>query len=194
MAYYPTMLDIPNPVSFAVGKIHQLKWLVPVIDVGASVGLASTIFVGLYGQSRIFYSMSRDGFLPKMFAAVHKRYHTPHRGTIITGVFAAIIAAIFPTNLLGQLVSIGTLLAFVVVCVGIMILRIQAPNASRPFRTPLVWIVAPLGILFCGGMMWSLPTDTWLRLVFWTAIGVAIYFLYGIWHAAPSKWKVKNES
>jgi APA family basic amino acid/polyamine antiporter len=194
MTYYPTMLDIPNPVSFAVGKIPNLHWLVPIIDVGASVGLASTIFVGLYGQSRIFYSMSRDGFLPKMFAAVHTRFKTPHRGTIITGVFAAVIAAIFPTNLLGQLVSIGTLLAFVVVCVGIMILRIQAPNAKRPFKTPLVWIVAPLGILFCGGMMWSLPTDTWVRLVVWTAVGVAIYLIYGIWHAAPSKWKVKNES
>jgi basic amino acid/polyamine antiporter, APA family len=194
MAYYPTMLDIPNPVSFAVGKIPSLHWLVPIIDVGASVGLASTIFVGLYGQSRIFYSMSRDGFLPRMFAAVHTRFKTPHRGTIITGVFAAIIAAIFPTNLLGQLVSIGTLLAFVVVCVGIMMLRIQAPNAKRPFRTPFVWVVAPLGILFCGGMMWSLPTDTWIRLVVWTAVGVAIYLIYGIWHAAPSKWKVKNES
>jgi len=194
MAYYPTMLDIPNPVSFAVGKIPSLHWLVPIIDVGASVGLASTIFVGLYGQSRIFYSMSRDGFLPKMFAAVHTRFKTPHRGTIITGVFAAAIAAIFPTNLLGQLVSIGTLLAFVVVCVGIMILRIQAPNAKRPFKTPLVWAVAPLGILFCGGMMWSLPTDTWIRLVVWTAVGVAIYLIYGVWHAAPSKWKVRNES
>jgi APA family basic amino acid/polyamine antiporter len=194
MTYYPTMLDVANPVSFAVGKIADLKWLVPVIDIGASVGLASTIFVGLYGQSRIFYSMSRDGFLPRMFAAVHPRYKTPHRGTLITGIAAAVIAAIFPTNLLGQLVSIGTLLAFVVVCAGIMILRVQAPNAKRPFRTPLVWVVAPLGILFCGGMMWSLPTDTWIRLVLWTALGVAIYLVYGVWHAAPSKWQVKNEA
>jgi basic amino acid/polyamine antiporter, APA family len=190
MAYYPTMNDIPNPVSFAVGKIASLHWLVPLIDVGASVGLASTIFVGLYGQSRIFYSMSRDGFLPKMFATVHTRYKTPHRGTIIAGVFAAAIAAVFPINLLGQLVSIGTLLAFVVVCLGIMMLRVQAPNAKRPFRTPYVWVVAPLGILFCGGMMWSLPLDTWWRLVLWTALGTVIYLLYGIRHALPSKWQV----
>jgi APA family basic amino acid/polyamine antiporter len=190
MAYYTTMIDVPNPVSFAVGKIASLKWLVPIIDIGASVGLASTIFVGLYGQSRIFYSMSRDGFLPKMFAAVHPRFHTPHRGTIITGIAAAALAAVFPINLLGQLVSIGTLLAFIVVCLGIMILRIQAPNAKRPFRTPYVWVVAPLGIGFCGAMMASLPTDTWLRLVFWTAIGLVIYFVYGVWHALPSKWKV----
>jgi len=87
-------------------------------------------------------------------------------------------------------VSIGTLLAFLVVCIGIMILRVQAPNAKRPFRTPYVWVVAPLGIVFCGAMMASLPTDTWLRLVFWTAIGLVIYFVYGVWHALPSKWKV----
>ena len=194
MAYYPTMMAVPNPVSFAVGKIASLHWLVPIVDVGASIGLASTIFVGLYGQSRIFYSMARDGFLPKMFAAVHHRFQTPHRGTIVTGVLAAILAAAFPFNLLGQLVSIGTLLAFVVVCFGIMILRVQAPKAKRPFRTPYVWVVAPLGIVVCGGMAASLPADTWWRLVFWTAIGIAIYLAYGIWHAMPSKWKVKNES
>jgi APA family basic amino acid/polyamine antiporter len=193
MAYYTTMSNIPNPVSFAVGKIASLHWLVPIIDVGASVGLASTIFVGLYGQSRIFYSMSRDGFLPKMFAAVHPRFQTPHRGTIITGIAAAAIAAVFPINLLGQLVSIGTLLAFVVVCIGILILRVQAPNAKRPFRTPYVWVVAPLGIAICGYMMTSLPSDTWWRLVFWTAIGLVIYFVYGVWHALPSKWKVAKD-
>ena len=190
MAYYPTMSNIPNPVSFAVGKIASLHWLVPIIDVGASIGLASTIFVGLYGQSRIFYAMSRDGFLPKMFAAVHPRFHTPHRGTIITGIVAAAIAAVFPINLLGQLVSIGTLLAFVIVCAGILILRVQAPNAKRPFRTPYVWVVAPLGIAICGYMMKSLPLDTWWRLAFWTIIGLVIYFVYGIRHALPSKWKV----
>ena len=194
MAYYPTMATVPNPVSFAVGKIADLHWLVPIIDVGASVGLASTIFVGLYGQSRIFYSMSRDGFLPTMFAAVHSRFKTPYRGTLITGIAAAAIAAVFPLNLLGQLVSIGTLLAFVVVCAGVMILRVQAPRARRPFRTPYVWLVAPLGILFCGGMMRSLPDDTWLRLAIWTAIGILIYFAYGVWHAQASKWKVTNES
>jgi basic amino acid/polyamine antiporter, APA family len=190
IAPYSAMTNVPNPVSFAVGKIAALHWLVPIIDIGASVGLASTIFVGLYGQSRIFYSMARDGFLPRMFAAVHPRFHTPHRGTIITGLFAAVLAAFFPINFLALLVSIGTLLAFVVVCAGIMILRVQAPNAKRPFRTPYVWIVAPLGIFFCGAMMASLPIDTWWRLVLWTAAGLMIYFVYGIRHASPSKWKV----
>ena len=193
MAYYTSMTNVPNPVSFAVGKIASLHWLVPVIDIGASVGLASTIFVGLYGQSRIFYSMARDGFLPKMFAAVHPRFMTPHRGTIITGIFAAALAAFFPINFLALLVSIGTLLAFVVVCAGILILRVQAPNAKRPFRTPYVWVVAPLGIFFCGAMMASLPIDTWWRLVLWTAVGLLIYFAYGVRHALPSKWKVAKE-
>src|SRR3569832_1489042 len=124
------MTNVPNPGSFAVGMVASLHRLVPNIDVGASVGLASTIFVGLYGQSRIFFSMSRDGFLPKMFASVHTRYLTPHRGTIVTGIFAAALAAVFPLNLLGQLVSIGTLLAFVVVCLGTMLLRVQAPKAK----------------------------------------------------------------
>jgi APA family basic amino acid/polyamine antiporter len=190
LARYNLMTNIPNPVSFAVGRIASLHWLVPIIDIGASVGLASTIFVGLYGQSRIFYSMSRDGFLPKMFATVHPRFRTPHRGTIITGLFAAALAAFFPINFLALLVSIGTLLAFIVVCIGIMILRVQAPKAKRPFRTPYVWIVAPLGVLICGAMMASLPSDTWWRLVIWTGIGLVIFFSYGIWHALPSKWKV----
>ncbi|MGN6148740.1 MAG: amino acid permease [Rhizomicrobium sp.] len=194
MAHYTELTNSPNPVSYAVGKIASLNWLVTVIDVGASVGLASTIFVSLYGQSRIFYSMSRDGFLPKMFANVHPRFKTPYRGTVITGIVAAILAAVFPLNLLGQLVSIGTLLAFVVVCIGIMMLRVQAPNAKRPFRTPFVWVTAPLGILFCAGMAVSLPNDTWIRLVIWTAIGIVIYAVYGIRHAMPSKWKVRNES
>jgi basic amino acid/polyamine antiporter, APA family len=101
-----------------------------------------------------------------------------------------VLAAFFPINFLALLVSIGTLLAFIVVCIGIMILRVQAPNAKRPFRTPYVWLVAPLGILFCGAMMASLPIDTWWRLVLWTIVGLVIYFAYGIRHALPSKWKV----
>jgi len=186
-------LDVPNPVSFALGKIAALHWLVMPINIGALVGLASVTFVSLYGQSRVFYSMARDGFLPPAFAAVHPRFKTPHRGTIIVGVAAALGAAILPLDILADLVSIGTLLAFVAVCGGILILRRTAPKAARPFRTPLVWFVAPAGIAVCGLMMFSLADGTWVRLVLWTAIGVAIYFAYGVWHAAPSKWKVANE-
>ncbi|HEY1612963.1 MAG TPA: amino acid permease [Rhizomicrobium sp.] len=186
-------LDVPNPVSFAVSKIGSLGWLVLWINVGAVVGLASVVFVSLYGQSRVFYSMARDGFLGKVFSAVHPRFHTPYVGTIIIGVCAAFAAALLPLDILADLVSIGTLLAFVAVCVGIMILRRTAPRARRPFRTPYVWFVAPAGIVICGVMMFSLSDATWVRLVLWTAIGLAIFFGYGIWHAAPSKWKVVNE-
>lgn len=186
-------LDVPNPVSFAVGKIGSLGWLVPWINIGAMVGLASVVFVSLYGQSRVFYSMARDGFLGKTFSAVHPRFHTPHVGTIIIGVCAAFAAALLPLDILADLVSIGTLLAFVAVCAGIMILRRTAPLARRPFRTPFVWFVAPAGVATCGLMMFSLSDATWVRLVFWTAIGLVIFFAYGIWHAAPSKWKVANE-
>lgn len=186
-------LDVANPVSFAVSKIGDLKWLETPIDVAAVIGLATVVFVSLYGQSRVFYSMARDGFLPKLFSEVHPRFKTPHRGTIAIGVFAAILAALFPFDVLADLVSIGTLLAFVAVCIGIMVLRVQSPNARRSFRTPAVWFVAPAGILVCGIMMFSLADGTWVRLAVWTALGVLIYFTYGVWHAAPSKWKVSNE-
>jgi len=183
-------LDVPAPVSFAVSKIDQLKWLVPYINAGAIIGLASVVFVSLYGQSRIFYAMSRDGFIPKSFAAVHPRFKTPHVGTIITGGFAALLAALFPLDILADLVSIGTLLAFVVVCAGILMLRVQKPEVKRPFRTPLVWFTAPAGILFCGAMAYSLSNATWIRLAIWTAIGVVIFFAYSIRHTQKSKWTV----
>jgi APA family basic amino acid/polyamine antiporter len=185
-------LDVPNPVSFAIGKIGpSLHWLVPLVNIGAIVGLASVVFVSLYGQSRVFFSMARDGFLGKIFCTVHPRFRTPHLGTIIIGAFAVVMAAIFPLDILADLVSIGTLMAFVAVCVGIMMLRVSAPAAPRPFRTPLVWVVAPAGVVICGFMMVSLGWATWIRLVAWTIVGLFIYFLYGQKHAAPSKWKVK---
>jgi APA family basic amino acid/polyamine antiporter len=185
-------LDVANPVSFAVSRIAALRWLVVPIDIGALVGLASVVFVSLYGQTRVFYSMARDGFLPPSFSEIHRRFHTPHRGTIIIGVFAAVLAALFPFDVLADLVSIGTLLAFVAVCVGIMILRVTAPKAKRTFKTPLVWLTAPAGIGVCGLMMLFLADGTWIRLAVWTAIGVVIFFVYGVHHAAPSKWKVTN--
>jgi APA family basic amino acid/polyamine antiporter len=189
-------LDVPNPVSFAVKEIHGLQWLALPINIGAVVGLASVVFMGLYGQSRIFFSMARDGFLPPFFASVHPRFKTPHVGTIITGGFAALLAALAPLDILAELVSVGTLLAFIAVCVGIMILRITAPRTTRSFRTPLVWFVAPAGVAFCLLMMMSLffsSPDTTNRLVVWTFIGLVIYFTYGIWHAERWKWKVLNE-
>jgi len=186
-------LDVPDPVSFAVEKIGALNWLVLPIDIAALVGLASVTFVSLYGQSRVFYCMARDGFLPPLFAAVHPQFKTPHAGTIVTTAVALLLAAIFPLDILADLVSIGTLMAFVVVCIGILILRVTAPKARRPFRIPFVWFVAPAGAAVCGLMMYSLSTATWIRLVIWTALGILIYLAYGARHAEPSKWTVSNE-
>jgi basic amino acid/polyamine antiporter, APA family len=183
-------LNVPNPVSFAVAEVPALAWLALPINIGALVGLASVVFVSLYGQSRIFYCMARDGFLWPLFGAVHPTFRTPHRGTVVTGIIAAGLSALFPLDILADLVSIGTLLAFVVVCIGIMMLRLSNPNAPRPFRTPWVWVVAPAGVITCTMLMLSLSSATWLRLAVWTVIGLAIYFAYGYRHAAPSKWKV----
>ncbi|MBV9063352.1 MAG: amino acid permease, partial [Alphaproteobacteria bacterium] len=164
--------------------------LVTPINIGAIVGLASVVFVSLYGQSRVFFSMARDGFLWPQFASVHPKFHTPAFGTIVIGIFAALLAAVFPFDVLADLVSIGTLAAFIAVCAGILILRVTAPTARRQFRTPYVWFTAPAGIVVCGVMMVSLGGATWLRLLFWTAIGLLIYFGYGVYHAAPSKWSI----
>jgi len=185
-------LDVPDPVSFAVSKQPKLAWLVQWVNIAAMAGLGTVVFTSLYAQTRVFYSMARDGFLPPAFSAVHRRFHTPHRGTVIIGVAAALLAALFPFDVLADLVSIGTLLAFVAVCAGIMILRVTAPRAVRKFRTPWVWFTAPAGILVCGVMMYSLSDGTKWRLVVWTAIGLVIYLAYGLHHAAPSKWKVTN--
>ena len=137
----------------------------------------------MLGQPRIFYSMAKDGLLPEKFSAVHPRFRTPWLGTILTGVLATLLAGLFPIGLLGELVSIGTLLAFTIVCVGVLVLRIIHPEMNRPFRTPMVWVVAPLGAACCLFMMCGLPPDTWARLIVWMAIGLVIYFTYSRRHS-----------
>jgi len=183
IAHY-TELNVPHPVFVAIEKAGpNLKWLTYFINIGAIAGLASVVLVMLMGQPRIFYSMSRDGLLPPLFGRVHPKYRTPHIATIVTGIVALLIAGLFPIGLLGELVSIGTLLAFVIVCGGILVLRHMQPELTRPFRTPWVPVVPILGILICGYMMYGLPLDTWLRLAIWMALGLAIYFLYGRSHS-----------
>jgi APA family basic amino acid/polyamine antiporter len=177
-------LNVPQPVYVAIAAAGPaLKWLTYFINIGAIMGLASVVLVMLMGQPRIFFSMSRDGLLPSVFGKVHPTFQTPYITTIVTGIVAAVVAGFFPIALLGELVSIGTLLAFVIVCVGVLVLRYSRPNIPRPFRTPLVPVVPILGVAICGYMMASLPRDTWIRLLVWMAIGLLIYFLYGRTHS-----------
>ncbi|MEJ7809103.1 MAG: amino acid permease [Gemmatimonadaceae bacterium] len=183
LAHYSELND-PAPVLVAIAKAGPgLAWLRYFVAIGSMAGLASVVLVMLMGQPRIFYSMSRDGLLPPVFGKVHPKYRTPYITTMITGVIAAIVAAIFPIGLLGQLVSIGTLLAFAIVCLGVLILRYRSPEIPRPFRTPAVPLVPILGILSTVGLMAGLPKDTWIRLVIWLVLGLAIYFLYGASHS-----------
>jgi len=183
LAKYPT-LNVPHPVFVAIEAAGEpLRWLGYLVNIGAIAGLASVVLVMLMGQPRIFYAMSRDGLLPPFFGKVHPRYQTPYVATIITGLVAAVVAGTFPIALLGELVSIGTLLAFVIVCGGIIVLRYTRPELPRPFRTPLVPLVPILGIVVCCGMMAFLPLDTWIRLAVWMALGILIYFAYGRTHS-----------
>ncbi len=179
-----TNLDVPHPVFVAIAAAGPaLAWLRPIINIGAIAGLASVVLVMLMAQPRIFYSMSRDGLLPPVFGKIHPKFQTPYVTTIMTGAVCAVIAGLFPIGLLGELVSIGTLLAFVIVSAGIIVLRRKSPEIPRPFRTPLVPLVPILAILICGYMMFSLPSDTWIRLLVWLGLGLLIYFLYGKAHS-----------
>jgi APA family basic amino acid/polyamine antiporter len=141
----------------------------------------------LLGQSRVFYSMSRDGLLPEWAGAVHPRFRTPWISTLLVGGFVAIFASVIPIEILGELVSIGTLLAFVIVCFGVWILRVRRPHLHRPFKTPWVPVVPILGILVSLGLMASLPLDTWIRLIVWLIIGMVIYFTYSRHHSRVQK-------
>ena len=174
-------LNVPDPVYVALAAAGPgLAWLTKLIAIGAMAGLASVVLVMLMGQPRIFYSMARDGLLPAVFGRVHPKFQTPYVTTIITGIAAAAMAGLFPIGVLGELVSIGTLFAFVIVCAGTWVLRVRSPELPRPFKTPLVPVIPILGILICGYLMYGLPGDTWLRLVIWMAIGLVIYFTYSM--------------
>ena len=177
-----TTLNVPDPV--AVGIDHAgVRWGSVLVKLGAIAGLGSVMLVMLLGQSRVFYSMSRDGLLPEWAGAVHPRFRTPWISSITVGIFVAIFASLIPIGILGELVSIGTLLAFVIVCAGVWILRVRRPELHRPFKTPLVPLVPILGIVVSGLMMVSLPFSTWLRLIIWLVIGMVIYFGYGRHHS-----------
>ena len=179
---YP-QLNTAAPLSFAA-KSTGLSWLPVILNVGALCGLSSVMIVNLLAQSRIFYSMSRDGLLPEMFAKLHPRFRTPHITTALTGVVVAVASGLFPIGLLGQLVSMGTLLAFAIVCGGVLILRKVEPDMKRPFRTPGMPWVPLAGVFVCLYLMAGLPLPTWIRLFVWLVMGFAIYFGFGRSRAA----------
>jgi APA family basic amino acid/polyamine antiporter len=182
MVHY-TKLDVDAPFIFALQQVGAPAFFRYLIEAATLAGLTSVILVSLLGQPRIFYSMSRDGLLPSLFAKIHPRYGTPHITTWITGVSCAIISGLFPLDLLGELISIGTMLAFSLVCAGVLVLRKTRPDLPRPFRTPLVPLVPLLGIGSCGLQMYFLPLITWLNLAIWMGLGLAVYFGYSRRHS-----------
>jgi basic amino acid/polyamine antiporter, APA family len=185
MLEYPKLNDAA-PVAAALEAHAGLRWLsIPVIF-GALAGLTSVILVMMLAQSRIFYSMSRDGLLPPRFRVCHPQWQTPVFSTVLTGIGAGLMGGLLPLNVLGELVSAGTLMAFVTVCIGIMVLRVTKPDVPRPFRVKWVWFVGIGGTVFCGLMLASLfmTGGTWYRIVGWTFIGFLVYFGYGYRHSA----------
>jgi APA family basic amino acid/polyamine antiporter len=186
MEPYP-IIDPDAAVAEAFNRLSQHHQSLPlrvsagVIAVGALAGMTSVILITMLSQARIFLAMARDGLLPpRIFGAVHPRFRTPHRSTMLTGGILCVVTALTPIDVLTEMVNIGTLLAFVIVCASVLLLRIRRPDAPRPFRCPAVFVIAPLGIVVNITMMLFLPLNTWYRLVGWLVLGLIIYFAYGM--------------
>lgn len=176
-------LGTAEPLATAFSALG-MNWTAAIISLGAVFATTSVLVVFQLGQPRIFFSMARDGLLPPWAARVHPKYQTPHITTILTGVFVAVFAAVANIDEIVQLTNIGTLFAFVLVALGIIILRRTNPDAKRPFRTPFVPVVPLLAVFSCGYLMIELPWETWVRFVIWLAIGLVFYFIYGVRHSA----------
>jgi APA family basic amino acid/polyamine antiporter len=176
-------INIEAPIARAFSD-RNLGWASHIITAGALAGLTSVMLVMLLGQTRVLYAMANDGLLPsKFFSAIHPKFRTPYKNTILVGLLAAIVGSVTPIDDIGKMVNIGTLLAFVIVCIAIMILRHTNPGQHRPFRTPWVPFVPVMGILFNGYMMYKLGWMNWARLIIWLIIGLFIYFFYGRYHS-----------
>ena len=182
LANYTEFKNSAAPVAIAIEKTPY-AWLSSAVILAILIGYTSVILVDLLGQSRVFFSMSKDGLLPPVFSRLHPKFNTPAQSSLLLGAFIALFAGFVPIAVVGEMTSIGTLLAFVMVCLGVLIMRRTNPDAPRPFRTPWVPVVPVLGIVVCLVMMASLPWETWLRLIVWLAIGLTIYYGYGKKHS-----------
>lgn len=188
MVRYPD-IDIKAAVAVAFSQKAEhtdssaLRWAAGLIAAGGVAGMTSVLLVTFLSQARVFLAMARDGLMPPIFKEVHPRFGTPHLATLLTGSVICVVSALVPIQKLQEMVNIGTLMAFVMVAAAVLVLRWTRPDAHRPFRCPAVYVVAPFGIAVNLLMMLFLPWDTWLRLVIWLAIGLAIYFVYGYWHS-----------
>ena len=182
MTHY-SLLGTAKPVVTAIEPFPTLGWLKTATEIGAIAGLSSVILVMLMAQPRIFYSMAQDGLLPRLFGKIHPKYQTPYVGTIIVGVAACLLAGLMPLNVLGELVSMGTLLAFATVCAGTLVLRYTRPELKRPFRVPAAHVICPLGVVACLYLFWQPFTEHWQIFVGWTLVGLLIYFGYGYRHS-----------
>jgi basic amino acid/polyamine antiporter, APA family len=180
-------LDVAEPVAAALDAHPQLTWLAVLVKIGIIAGMTSVILTSLLGQPRILLAMADDGLLPPSVSRCHPRFKTPHVATLWTGLAAALIAGVFPLDVLADLISIGILLAFAVVCAGVLVMRHQRPDAPRAFRVPWAPFTCILGTVVCLGMTLSLGKETWIRLVVWTIIGEAIYAFYGYYHSRLRK-------
>ncbi len=187
-------INIDAPVSDAFRQVG-LPWAQFLISLGAIAGITSVLLVMMLSQPRVILAMARDGLVPRnFFAAIHERFRTPWKSTIITGIFVATLAAFLPLRVLAELVNIGTLFAFVVVCAAVLIMRRTNPNAPRPFRVPFVPLTPILGILTCTLLMFSLPAENWWRLIIWLAIGFFIYFGYGRHHSVLQQARARGDN
>lgn len=177
-----TLLDVKNPVAFALQFIHQ-DWVAGFISLGAIVGITTVLFVLLFGQTRLFYAIGRDGLLPEKLSRLHPKTGAPAVSTWVTGIVVAIFAGVIPLNKLADLVSIGTLFAFIAVSLGIVILRKTRPDLQRSFKVPLVPLIPIIAVVTCGYLLISLPGITWIAFLIWMAIGLGVYFTYGYKHS-----------